>query len=137
MVELVRLVATATQAAADAATAAAQANSHGGSAERKKELYRLIPKPSVFAPENIALVWNCSFLCPSDLYLCLALGILAFGLALGLSLHSVYLHRHNTSGVSRSLKWENCGTGFSPLRSCSVAGPDHLSNRAIATALIE
>ena len=52
MVELVRLVATATQAAADAATAAAQANAHGGGAERKKELYRLIPKPSVFAPEN-------------------------------------------------------------------------------------
>ena len=52
MVELVRLVATATQAAADAATAAVQANSHGGSAERKKELYRLIPKLSVFAPEN-------------------------------------------------------------------------------------
>ena len=49
MVELVRLVATATQAAADAATAAAQVNAHGGGSERKKELYRLIPKPSIFA----------------------------------------------------------------------------------------
>ena len=100
MVELVRLVATATQAAADAATAAAQANSHGGSAERKKELYRLIPKPSVFAPENIALVWNCSFLCLLIFTFVLPLASLPLGLALGLSLHSVYLHRALTPAES-------------------------------------
>ena len=52
MVELMRMMASATQAAANAATAAAQSNVQGGSMEKKKELYRLIPKPPVFCPEN-------------------------------------------------------------------------------------
>ena len=49
MAELMRMVATATTAAAEAAKAATGA-SGGGTSERRKELYKLIPKPSVFGP---------------------------------------------------------------------------------------
>lgn len=53
MVELARMVATAATAAtaaAEAARAASQASTSTG--DRKKDLYRLIPKPANFAPAD-------------------------------------------------------------------------------------
>eukprot|EP00435_Cladocopium_sp_Y103_P038618 s650_g10.t1 len=52
MVELARLVASAATAAADAARAAAEVSQGGAGGEKKKDLYRLIPKPAVFAPSD-------------------------------------------------------------------------------------
>ena len=49
MAHLMRMVATAATAAAEAAKAATGA-SQGSAPDRKKELYKLIPKPAMFAP---------------------------------------------------------------------------------------
>ena len=49
MAELMRMVATAAWVAAEAAKAATGA-SQGSAPDRRKELYKLIPKPAVFAP---------------------------------------------------------------------------------------